>query len=260
MLKRDIHDDKPEHEIRVDAVGIGWIPLPPIVKGRIILNPMVKVLVDLPFNKRGAHLSRSYRAVKSMGVQEVFERPEALAERLLALHDYSRRAVVVLRAEGLLIDGGDYRLFKAFKKIVYERGSGSLRRVVGYGFTTSNACPCALDTSLQFLGKPFTHIQRVLVEVYVKSRGSLPVEEEEFIAELSEVVQPSLKGFLNRLNEVDFIRRLVEKPMFVEDIVREVAYWLKIRLSGLGGVGIVKAISLESIHEYNAEAVLKVNL
>ncbi|MCI4462349.1 MAG: GTP cyclohydrolase I FolE2 [Thermogladius sp.] len=260
MLKRDIHDDKPEHEIRVDAVGIGWIPLPPLVKGKIILNPMVKVLVDLPSYKRGAHLSRSYRTLRSMRGEEVFERPESLAERLLELHDYSRRAVVVLRAKGLLVDGDDYRRFKAFKKVVYERGSGALRRVVGYGFTTSNACPCALDTSLQLLGKPLTHIQRVLVEVYIKSRGRLPVEEEEFIAELSGVVQPSLKGFLNRPNEVEFIRRLVEKPMFVEDIVREVGNWLKSRLSGLGGVGVVKAVSLESIHEYNAEAMLKINL
>jgi len=259
MSTRDIHDERPAREIYIDFVGIGWIRLPPFTWGRITLVPMLKAYVDLPPYMRGVHLSRSYKAVRSMTSEQVYREPEVLAERLLSLHEYSGRALVVLRASGLVREGDDYRSFEASKRVLYARGVGVTRRVWSYRFTTSNACPCALQTSLELTGRPLTHMQRVVVEVTLRG-GHAEVDEEALISGLSSIVQPSLKGYLNRVEEVELIKGLVERPMFVEDVVREVASWLRDNLKWFKGYATVRALSFESIHEYNVEAALRVEL
>lgn len=256
-MARDVHDDPPGFPIPVSWVGIGWVRLPPARVGGALLMPRVKALVSLPESMRGAHLSRSYRAIAEARGASPLDVPEAVAEALLGLHEYARRAMAALDAEGLHEPSG--RAFRLKKAVALERGRGLAWYEAAVSVVTATACPCALEVSRELFGAPYTHTQRVVLEARLRSGLRPPVGELELLEALM-AAAPGLPPYAKREGEAEFLKSLYSRPMFAEDLVREAARLLLEKLRGARGVLRVRAVSLESIHEYNVEAVLVARL
>ncbi|WP_440059273.1 GTP cyclohydrolase, FolE2/MptA family [Thermogladius sp. 4427co] len=260
MSIRDIHDEKPVYEIDIWRVGIGWIKLPPRSILKYYLNPEIKAYVNLPKDKRGVHLSRTFQSILEALDYEPFELPLRLSRMLLEKHEYSTLAGVILRAEGLAVENDNLRKFGFLNHVELNRRGEIVFEKITIRLAISIACPCALDTSLALFNQPYTHTQRALINVKVLNKGGINIDKIVLLEKVLEITQPELKGLLKRVEEAEFIRKLYEKPMFAEDVVREIAFKLSKSLDGLGGFLEVKTVSLESIHEYNVESVVRVKL
>ncbi|MCY0868155.1 MAG: GTP cyclohydrolase, FolE2/MptA family [Desulfurococcus sp.] len=264
----DVHSERPSIEVRVNNVGLGRLRSPPLLAGEYIVTPVFKISVDLPGHLKGAHLSRIYEAFTS--VMKPFNRLDLsvlrrLALRLLEANDYSSRAVVTVK--GRLYYSQSQHEYSSngflYARISVEREGGSITPVAEYsggGFYTLTTCPCAMAVSEYLYGKPFTHMQKVRVNAYIKSRG-VSVEPLEVFELLKNMLQAP-RNYLKRAEEAELVRAVHEKPFFTEDIARLVSASLAELLARKNTLDpqslvYVTVKSFETIHEYTVESVVK---
>ena len=107
------------------------------------------------------------------------------------------------------------------------------------------ACPCSREIS-----EYGAHNQRCMVTVHI--RTSEHVWLEEIIELVENSASGSLYSILKRPDEKYVTEYAYNRPMFVEDVVREVA----VKLNAVDSVDwyAVEADSQESIHNHNAYA------
>ena len=106
-------------------------------------------------------------------------------------------------------------------------------------------CPCSKE-----LSERGAHNQRSLVRIQIRYHGFIWIEE---IIELAENSASSpLYALLKRKDEKAVTERAYDNPMFVEDVVREVAKKLDVdpRISWYH----VQSENMESIHNHSAYA------
>jgi GTP cyclohydrolase I len=117
---------------------------------------------------------------------------------------------------------------------------------VKVGVTT--LCPCS-----KAISEFGAHNQRGLVTLQVRSREAIWIED--LIAIIESCASSELYALLKRLDEKAVTERAYENPVFVEDLVRNVATnlnadarvtWYK-----------VEAENFESIHNHNAYACIE---
>ena len=108
-------------------------------------------------------------------------------------------------------------------------------------------CPCSKEIS-----KNNAHNQRAVVDLRVQSK--LFISVNELIRVVESKASCELFSTLKRVDEKYVTEKMYKNPMFVEDIVREIALWAKKdnRIKDY----IVKCKSYESIHNHNAFAII----
>ncbi len=108
-------------------------------------------------------------------------------------------------------------------------------------------CPCS-----KAISDRGAHNQRGYANVTVET--ATPVWPDDLISRVEAAASCELYSVLKRPDEKFVTERAYDRPVFVEDIVRDIALNLK-SLKGLRGYRI-EAVNLESIHSHNACALI----
>jgi len=253
-----MHDEQNQRdtrELRIDKVGVRGLRFPIQVKdkARAVQNTvaMIGMFVDLPKEFKGTHMSRFIEVLNAHGsVIHV----ENISDILRALQKKLNAEIAHLEIE--------FPYFLTKKSPVTEKAgvmdytarfdaSANGREIdfvltVKVGVTT--LCPCS-----KAISEHGAHNQRGLVTLQIRSSEAIWIED--LIALVEGSASSELYALLKRLDEKAVTERAFENPVFVEDLVRNVALRLNadVRVSWYK----VEAENFESIHNHNAYACIE---
>ncbi len=243
----------------------------------LTLTTTFDVFVDLPWDQRGAHLSRNLEAIGEI-VDESVRNPvyslEDLAakigEKLLQKHAYATNAEVWAKADYFLekttpMGRKSLEAFKLVARANAHRGSRiEVRKSVGVEVLGMTACPCAMETIREenpayasLKGVPIiTHNQRNRTALVVEEPEGFDIEADDLITIVESSVSAPTYEVLKRPDEGRLVELAHARPRFVEDVVREVLARVLEKYDDLPDRVMVKvkSDSEESIHKHNAVA------
>jgi GTP cyclohydrolase I len=241
--------------LRIDKVGVRGLRIPLQVrdKSRDLQNTVAKVgmFVDLPKEFKGTHMSRFVEVLNSHGSMVHVENiPDMLRAMQAKLHAQSAhlemefpfflvKKAPVSGKEGVL----DYNV--RFDAAMHGQDLDFLLTVRA---TVTTLCPCS-----KAISKYGAHNQRGEVTVQIRSEKIVWIEDVIALVEASG--SSEMYSLLKREDEKAVTERAYENPVFVEDLVRNVA----LRLNAHPDVAWyrVEAENYESIHNHNAYACIE---
>lgn len=250
----DVQASPDQRQVDIDKVGVKNIRYPIVVKDRAkeAQNTvgLVSMFVDLPHHFKGTHMSRFLEILnENNGLISVERLPhllQTMRERLdaetahfsVAFPYFMKKEAPVTGAVGVM----SY-------ECAFEASMGAVSDfVLSVEVPVTTLCPCSKEISDQG-----AHNQRSMVTVRVRFDGELWIEE------LVETVERSascdLYPILKREDEKFVTEKAYENPRFVEDLVREVALYLRkdARIKWFQ----VEVENFESIHAHNAFAFIE---
>lgn len=245
----DVQSRPDDRALAINWVGVKGLSYPITVLDRAVGQQAtvgsVSMLVRLPQEQKGTHMSRfveileehhteiTLPSVQSM-LQEMQERLGSERARIeVAFPYFITKEAPVSRAKGLV----GYQVQLAGRTGIRDR----LELRVEVPVTT--LCPCSKEIS-----EVGAHNQRGSVTVLVRLRGMLWLED------LVEMVERSAScevySVLKRPDEKYVTERAYRHPVFVEDLLREIAAELMQR--DVVEHFVVEVETIESIHDHNA--------
>jgi GTP cyclohydrolase I len=255
---RSLHDTQNQRDRRgipIDRVGVRELRYPIQVrdKARTLQHTIatVSLMVDLPHHFKGTHMSRFVEVLNQFGpelhVVNVPRLLRALTERLDSkkahvIFDFPfflEKQAPVTKAAGMM----DYQV--QFDATLVR---GKVDFVVTVIVPVTTLCPCSKAISVHG-----AHNQRGEVKFAIRYKKPLWIEDMIRIVETS--ASSELYSLLKRPDEKAVTERAYEHPVFVEDLVRNIAArsnkepnitWYK-----------VEAENFESIHNHNAYALIE---
>ncbi len=251
----DIQSERDERQIAIDRVGVKGLRYPIEIqdKEHRVQSTVATVAlsVDLPHHYKGTHMSRFIEVLSSHGprlsVTDMSKIPLELLGRLEA-----ERAHVEFRfpffIEKKAPATGAPGLMDYFVTFEVEAEGREIDFVVKLEVPVTTLCPCSKAISARG-----AHNQRGIVTYSVRFRE--PVWVEDLIRLVEEGASSELYSLLKRPDEKAVTERAFDNPVFVEDLVRNVAArsraqdditWFRI-----------EAENFESIHNHNAFAVIE---
>ena len=258
VAKRPMQDKQSERDhrkLRIDKVGVRGLRFPIQVrdKERVSQNTIATIgmFVDLPQEFKGTHMSRFIEVLNAHGgvvhVENISEILEAMQTRLKAVAAHLEmefpyflvKNAPVSGMPGLMDYTARFDASAAGKEIDFVL-------TVRVGVTT--LCPCS-----KAISKHGAHNQRGSVTVQIRSRKAIWIEDLIAIVESS--ASSELYSLLKREDEKAVTERAYENPVFVEDLVRNVA--LKMNAHPDVTWYKVEAENYESIHNHNAYACIE---
>jgi GTP cyclohydrolase I len=251
---KDIQSEPDTRKLALDKVGVKDIRYPIVVLDKKNKTQhtvaSVNMYVDLPHHFKGTHMSRFIEILNEhRGEITVKNFPEIL-EKMKTRFDattahlevefpyFIEKAAPVSRSSGLM----EYRC--RFSGSLSEKKDFILEVLV----PVTTLCPCSREIS-----EKGAHNQRGEVRVAVRFRGF--VWMEDIIEKIEESASSPVYSILKRTDEKYVTEHAYDRPMFVEDLVREVAVNLK-RIKGISWARI-EAENWESIHNHSAYAFLE---
>jgi len=254
---KDIQNEKGYRKIDIDKVGVKDIryPITVLDKRNKFQHTVasVNMYVDLPHRFKGTHMSRFIEVlnehrgeitVKNFPdiLEKVKKRLNAKVAHLEVEFPYFiEKEAPVSRARGLM----EYRC----------RFIGSLGAKKDFMLEVmvpiATLCPCSREMS-----ERGAHNQRGMVSVAIRFKGFIWIEDIVALVEAS--ASSPVYSLLKRPDEKYVTEMAYDNPMFVEDVVREVAS----RFGKVPGVTWfrVEAENWESIHNHSAYAYLERNM
>jgi len=249
---QDIQSQPDYRRIDIQKVGVKDINYPVIVLDRA--NEMqhtvatVNMYVDLPHQFKGTHMSRFIEVLnKHHGeinpktfldiLDELRESLEARSAHVEMEFPYFIEKKAPVSAAASLME---YRcLYIGFVN------EGKRDFIVGVQAPINTLCPCSRE-----IADRGAHNQRGIVTVKLKSEKFFWIED--VISLIEESASCDVYALLKREDEKMLTERAYDHPMFVEDVVREVALRLN---EGKNFTWFsVEAENFESIHNHSAYA------
>jgi len=232
------------HPLRVRDAGDGGVEQPSIAS--------LALAVDLPAHLKGTHMSRFVEAISDSGGLLDLCDPRPLPRRLLDLLPAERAHVVwefswfVEKAAPATGRRGlvDYEI-RLEADLARDGGFSSLLTIC---VPVATLCPCS-----KAISEYGAHNQRGVVTFAV--RLCEPVALAELIPLVEQSASCELYSLLKRPDEKVVTERAFDNPVFVEDLVRNIATRAKAdrRITSYR----VEAENFESIHNHSAWAVLE---
>jgi GTP cyclohydrolase I len=250
----DIQNQRDHRNQEINKVGVKSIRYPIIVldkaKGLQHTVANINMYVDLPHRFRGTHMSRfveilnKYRgqiAIKTFSkiLNEMKERLHAKTAHLEVEFPYFiEKRAPISGARGLM------------EYVCRFCGSSNEREDFYLGVTvpTTTVCPCSKEIS-EF----GAHNQRSVVTVHLRFRKFIWIED--LIHLIEGCASSEVFSILKRPDEKLVTERAYNNPMFVEDVVREVASRLSLDSNITWFT--VEAENFESIHNHSAYAYIE---
>lgn len=252
----DTQNEEDHREIVIDRVGVRELRYPAtyLGAGGALQSTVAKyeMTVELPAHLKGTHMSRFVDALhhfsEPLCSASVMRLTGDLAKRLQA-----RRAQV--GCEFTIFREKEAPVSKMRSMLDYEIGmecryseKDGNEIFLSLQVPVATLCPCS-----KAISERGAHNQRGLVTISVEADESLTFEELIDLAEASASCE--LYAGLKRTDEKAVTERAYDQPVFVEDLVRNVA-------AGLKGHAAVKwyrveAENFESIHNHNAYAMIE---
>jgi len=251
----DIQKERDDRELRIDKVGVRNLRFPIRIRDKAHAHQdtiaTIGMFVDLPHHFKGTHMSRFLEVLNAHGnVVHVENIPDiliAMQEKLdsqtahleMDFPFFLEKSAPVTGKSGLMDYGARFDATANGKEIDF------LLEVRAH---VTTLCPCS-----KAISKQGAHNQRGEVTVQLRNSGTVWIED---VIELIESSSSSeLYSLLKRPDEKYVTERAFENPVFVEDLVRNVAVllnkhphvtWYK-----------VEAENFESIHNHNAYACIE---
>jgi GTP cyclohydrolase-4 len=259
-------------------------------KRPIILLPTFDAFVDLPYNQKGIHMSRSPEAIsevvedvistKALEVESVCAQ---IVKSLMSKHDYAKMAEVKMISDFMFMkkspvtENKSQEMTKIMANAVGSRKNGKLtiRKSIGAEVVGMTVCPCAQDSVreadkeklLKFLDEETTakvldtvtfasHNQRGRGTIMIEVPDQHIVRGEDIIKIIEESMSSTVCELLKRPDENAVVMEAHKHPFFVEDCVRNMVEKIVEKYSHLPNDTLVTArqINEESIHRHNAFA------
>jgi GTP cyclohydrolase-4 len=292
----DVQANKPQIPINLTRVGVTDVKKLVEVtrkdKRPIVLISTFDIFVDLPFDRKGANLSRNFEAIDevlekavNMPVYEVEQLCSDVARSLLTRHEYATRAEVRMKGEYIIKRESPVtkmecqEVVEIFAEATAVRAKSdyiNIKKLVGVEVIGMTACPCAQEImrdnakkELEALGVDSrtialflhrvpmaTHNQRGRGIISIEVEGDIDVSLEVIIEIIENSMSSSVFELLKRSDESAVVQNAHQNPKFVEDCVRTMAKNIVNKFSHLSDDAVItiKQINEESIHRHNAFA------
>lgn len=226
----DVQNHKDERRIPIDQVGVSDLHYPIVVldreRGRQETVARLTMSVNLPHHFKGTHMSRFIEVLNEhrgevtmrtlpMILHSLQDRLEAESARVeVAFTYFLERAAPVSEAKGLM----DYAC-----TFVGEANGKKDEFILGVRVPVATLCPCS-----KAISDYGAHNQRGYVNIEVRSaRTESGNPELIWIEELIESAERSASApvypLLKRADERHVTMQAYDNPVFVEDLVRNVA-------------------------------------
>ena len=270
---------------------------------RYSFYPKISALINLPAEQRGIHMSRTSETIEEVINEVIFKPTptielvgDRIVKKLMERHPYTSKAEVKL--EGKIIvqvrENNSRNIQKSYDISSFVRarrdktGQVDFDYFVGASAVGMTVCPCAKEMSQEYAEEiiktrkdinvteedlkklinilPFSsHNQRSIgtIIVQIKDLSGHKVDVLDIIDVIEESMSGKIQSVLKRPEEAELVRSAHLKPLFSEDVVREMAKNFIIRnfpnLENDFKV-IFKIESFESIHPHNVYAELKTTI
>lgn len=248
---KDIQKQKDFRKIEINKVGVKNIKYPITVldkaKGVQHTVASVNMYVDLPHRFKGTHMSRFVEILnKYKGDISIKNFSKILSEMKRKLRAKSAH----LEVEFPYFIEKEAPVSKAKSLMEYIcRFCGSSNEkndfYVGVVVPVTTVCPCSKEIS-EF----GAHNQRSMVTVNLRFKKFIWIED--IIQLIEECASCDLYSILKRPDEKYVTEKAYKKPMFVEDVVREIASKLRKDKNIIWFT--VESENFESIHNHSAYA------
>lgn len=252
----DTQNEQDTRQIPIDRVGVKGLRFPIQVsdKGNKSQATIatVALTVDLAAHLKGTHMSRFVEALQADGghldVNSLQKVPRTLLDKLVAEKAHVTYQFPYFISKGAPVTGKaglvDYEV--RFDIEVHTNGTSDIVTTVLVPVAT--LCPCS-----KAISERGAHNQRGLVTFSVRTQKSVWIEDLISIAESSASCE--LFSLLKRPDEKAVTERAFDNPVFVEDLVRNVAA----QANALDAITWyrVEAENFESIHNHSAYAVIE---
>lgn len=244
---------EPDHRrLRIDKVGVRGLRFPIQVrdKARSQQNTVATIgmYVDLPHEFKGTHMSRFIEVLNSHGnivhVENITDILYAMQAKLKSSTAHLEMEFPYFMTKKAPVSGMESVMDYTARFDATANGREiDFVLTVKVGVTT--LCPCS-----KAISRFGAHNQRGIVTLQVRSTKAIWIED--LIAIIEGSASAELYSLLKRRDEKAVTEKAYENPVFVEDMVRNVA----VKLNGHPDVTWykVEAENYESIHNHNAYA------
>ena len=253
-----LHDKQSERdhrELRIDKVGVRGLRFPIQIrdKAHTLQNTIATIgmFVDLPKEFKGTHMSRFLEVLNAHGsvvhVENIEEILHAMQKKLHAATSHLEMEFPFFLEKKAPVSG-----MTSLMDYTARFDASACGREVDFVLTVkakvTTLCPCSKAISAYG-----AHNQRGEVTVQIRSTKAFWIEDLIAIVESSASAQ--LYALLKRQDEKFVTEHAYENPVFVEDLVRNVA--LKLNAHPDVTWYKVEAENHESIHNHNAYACIE---
>lgn len=248
---------EPDHrQLRIDKVGVRGLRFPVQVRDKStdsVQNTVATLglFVDLPKEFKGTHMSRFVEVLNAHGsVFQVASIPTVLREMQTRLH--AQNAHLEMEFPFFLVKKAPVSGKPGVMDYTVRFDAGMIGKEFDFVLTVkcnvTTLCPCS-----KAISKYGAHNQRGEVTVQVRTREIFWIED--LIGLIESSASSEMYSLLKREDEKAVTERAYENPVFVEDLVRNVA----VRLNQRRDVQWykVEAENYESIHNHNAYACIE---
>jgi GTP cyclohydrolase IB len=253
-----LHDKQSERdhrELRINKVGVRGLRFPIQVrdKAHAVQNTVATIgmFVDLPKEFKGTHMSRFLEVLNAHGnvihVENITDILYAMQQKFQAATSHLEiefpyfmvKQAPVTGKEGVMDYMARFDAAACHKDILF---------LLTVKANVTTLCPCS-----KAIAAYGAHNQRGEVTVQIRSRKAVWIED--LIAIIESSASSELYALLKREDEKAVTERAYDNPVFVEDLVRNVA----VKLNAHPDVTWykVEAENQESIHNHNAYACIE---
>lgn len=253
---KDTQNERDDRRLAIDKVGVKGLRFPVEVrdKGGSVQRTVATaaLTVDLPEHFKGTHMSRFVEVLHAHGgcldVRSMVALPRELLGVLEAEKAHVEFQFPFFRSKAAPVSGKQGLVDYEVRFEVEAGRDGSSDFVVTVLVPVATLCPCS-----KAISDRGAHNQRGLVTYSV--RFSDPIWVEDLIALVERSASCELYSILKRPDEKAVTERAYDNPVFVEDLVRNIASrsnahenitWYR-----------VEAENFESIHNHNAYALIE---
>ncbi len=258
----DTQNEEPRHKIRLSRVGVRNLKTFVIIERsglRQHLIPRVEIVIDLPADLKGVHMSRLVESMTEVISDEfsVYPSVEQLQVRILEAlrqkHPFKRGEVK------FEFEFGYASRTPVSKKRTWEVCDVTAVTVVEEG------CPVIHSAEVRVVGNTvcphcmanndgLTHMQRAIGTLRVTGT----IDQIPTYGSMIEIVEESFSGrtySLLKLEDEKFVTKAMhENPQFVEDVCRNILQIARERYADRELEMFAEATSLESIHKHDVIA------
>src|SRR5580693_3569583 len=250
-----LHDKQNERDfrkLRIDKVGVRGLRFPIQVRDKkhVFQNTIATIgmFVDLPHHFKGTHMSRFIEVLNAHGgaihVENINGILAAMQKILNAVTAHIEIEFPYFMSKKSPVSQQESLMDYIARFDASARGTKN-DFVLTVKANVTTLCPCS-----KAIAKYGAHNQRGEVTVALRSKQVVWIEDVVKMIEKS--ASSELYALLKRQDEKAVTERAYENPVFVEDLVRNVA--LRLNAHPLVTWYKVEAENFESIHSHNAYA------
>jgi GTP cyclohydrolase I len=254
----DLHDKQNEpdyRKLRIDKVGVRGLRFPILVRDKthVVQNTIATIgmFVDLPHHFKGTHMSRFIEVLNAHGnsihVENIYDILHAMQKKLNAATAHLEIEFPYFMSKKSPVSKQDSLMDYMARFDASVRGKET-DFVLTVKANVTTLCPCS-----KAIAKYGAHNQRGEVTVQIRSREIVWIED--LIKTIEASASSELYALLKRQDEKAVTERAYENPVFVEDLVRNVA--VKLNADKRVAWYKVEAENFESIHNHNAYACIE---